>query len=365
MTDQSAAVVARAGKEDFVNHRTRSSRRLPALSALAAMAIIAPLAAACGSASGGTGSGAQTSVALATRDFSNPYWAALRDGTVAGGKKLGIHTDVEAGSNETDATGENQVIQSQASQNFSCYAAVPVNATNVITPLLQVQAKGKPIINVDTAIDPTAARNAGLKITSFIGSDNTQAGTIAGNYMLQLLHGHGKVAILEGIPGEKNGIARVNAFRQVTAGKLQVVQAQTANYEESEGLQVTQDILKVHPDISGIFAADDEMALGAAQAISDAGLTGKIKIVSIDGITQALQEVAAGKLTATISQYPYVEGEMVDEACAALADHKQIPQRIVSPIHLITQSTAKQAIADFPRPFFSFHDPLASLAGDH
>jgi ABC-type sugar transport system substrate-binding protein len=348
-----------------MKHRTRSARRLPAL---AALACILPLAAACSSASGGTGSGGSSgdaSVALATRDFSNPYWAALRDGAQAEGKNLGIDVDVEAGSNETDATGENQKIMTQASENFSCYAAVPVNATNVITPLLQVQAKGKPIINVDTQIDPTAAKAAGLKITSFIGSDNSQAGTIAGNYMLQLLHGHGQVAILEGTPGEENGIEREAAFRKVTAGKLQVVQAEPADYETSLALQLTQDILKVHPGITGIFAADDEMALGAAQAISDAGLTGKVKIVSIDGITQALQEVAAGKITATVSQYPYVEGEMVDQACVALAHHKQIPQRVVSPIELITHSNVKQALADFPRPFFSFQDPLASLAAGH
>lgn len=353
-----------------MKYRTRS---VYLLSALTAVASIVPLAAGCGSSSanggagggGGSGGGAQTSVALATRDFSNPYWAALRDGALAGGKKLGVHVDVEAGSGETDATGENQKIMAQATQNFDCYAAVPVNATNVITPLLRVQAKGKPIINVDTAIDPTAARKAGLHITSFIGSDNTQAGTIAGKYMLKLLHGHGKVAILKGIPGEQNGINRENAFRKVTAGKLQVVQAQTADYERSVGLQVTQGILKVHPDINGIFSANDTMALGAVQAISDAGLTGKIKVVSIDGITEALQAVAAGKLTATISQYPYVEGELVDEACTALAGHKHIPKRVVSPIHLITRNTAKQAMAKFPRPFFNFHDPLAALAGHH
>lgn len=350
-----------------MNTRTKARRAVPVTAAgLAALALAACGSSSSGGSSGGSaasGSTGSASVALATRDFTNPYWAALRDGAQAKGKDLGIKVDVEAGDNETDAAGENQKIMAQASQDFSCYAAVPVNATNIITPLLRVQAKDKPIINVDTRLDPKAVQKAGLKLASFIGSDNSQAGTLAGHYMLKLLGGHGKVAILEGIPGEKNGIDRETAFRQVTKGKLEVVQSQTANYERSQGLQVTRDILKVHPDITGIFSANDTMALGAAQAIQNAGMTGKIKVVSVDGIQEALHAVASGKLTATVSQYPYVEGELVDEACQALARGKQIPERVVSPIHLITKDTAQQAISNFPRPFFTFDDPLAALAG--
>lgn len=338
-----------------------SSHRLAALAGVAVAAI--GLTACGGGSSSSSSSSGNANVALATRDFNNPYWANLRDGALAGAKKLGIKVDVEAGTNETDAAGENQKILAQTSQNFSCYAAVPVNATNIITPLLPASRKGKPIINVDTRIDQTAAQKAGLKVTSFIGSDNTQAGQIAAHYMLNVLGGHGKVAILEGIPGEKNGIDRETAFRQVTQGKLQVVQAQTANYERAQGLTVTQGILKVHPDITGIFSANDTMALGAAQAIKDAGMTGRIKLVSIDGIKEALTDVAAGTLTATVSQYPYAEGILVDEACQALAKGKTIPKRVVSPIHLITKATAKQALASYPRPFFRYDDPLAKLLG--
>lgn len=336
-------------------------RRPAALAGIVASVAAATLSLSACASSAGSGAG-KAKVALATRDFSNPYWAALRDGANAKGKSMGIKVDVEAGQDETDSSGENAKILAQASQNFSCFAAVPVDATNVITPLLRAQAKGKPILNVDTRIDPSAAQKAGLKMTSFIGSDNTQAGTLAGQYMLQQLGAHGKVAILEGIPGEKNGIDRETAFRKVTAGKLTVVQSQTANYERSQGLQVTQQILKVHPDITGIFSANDTMALGAIQAIQNAGLSGKIKVISIDGITEALHDVAAGKLTATVSQYPYVEGELVDEACQALAAGKSIPKRIVSPIHVISRQNAQQAIAAFPRPFFHFDDPVAKLA---
>ncbi len=335
-----------------------SIHRLLCILVVAALAALG--AAGCGSSSSSSKSG-KARVAVATRDFNNPYWAALRDGAVDQGKKMGVDVNVQAGSNETDASGENQKISTLANQNYSCYGAVPVNATNIITPLVPVSRKNKPIIDLDTKIDTAAAKKAGLKLTSFIGSDNYNAGQLAGRYMLKLLGGKGRVAILEGIPGEQNGINREKAFRATTAGKLQVAQAQTANYERGQGLTVTEAILKAHPDITGIFAANDTMALGAVQAVANANKTGKIKVVGVDGIKEALQKVKAGSYAGTVTQYPYAEGILVVEACQALKEGKKIPTRIVAPIKLITKDNVQRAQASFPSPFFRFADPVKPL----
>jgi ribose transport system substrate-binding protein len=299
-------------------------------------------------------------VAIITRDFNNPYWQALRDGAVAEGKKLGIQVSVQAGSSETDSAGENAKISTMANQNYTCFGVVPVNATNIITPLIPVAERHIPIINLDTALDPKAVKDAGLHLTAFIGSDNYHAGEIAGGYMLQQLGGKGQVAILEGIPGEQNGINRETAFRKTVAGKLTIVQAESADYERGRALSDAEAMLKVHPGLNGIFAANDEMGLGAAQAILNAGKSGQIKVVSVDGIHEALEAVQSGKLDGTVSQYPYVEGEMAVQACQQLAEGKTIPAHVTSPIELITKANAAQAINDFPRPFFTFQDPFGA-----
>lgn len=299
-------------------------------------------------------------IAIVVRDFNNPYWRALRDGAVAEGKKLGVSVSVQAGANETDAMGENAKISTMASEPFNCYGVVPVNGTNVITPLIPISQKNIPIIDLDTGLDQKAVADAGLKITSFIGSDNHEAGQIAATYMLGLLNNHGNVAILEGIPGEHNGILRETAFRTTTAGKLDIVQAEAADYERSRALTEAEDILQVHPDLAGIFAANDEMGLGAAQAIANAGKEGKVKVVSIDGVKEALEAVQSGKLSGTVSQYPYAEGEMAVQACVALSEGKSVPAHITSPIKLITPENAAQALKSFPRPFFSFTDPFGA-----
>lgn len=299
-------------------------------------------------------------IAIVVRDFSNPYWQALRDGAVAEGKKLGVPVTVQAGANETDTVGQNTTISTMANQPFTCFGVVPVNGTNVITPLLPISRRGTPIINLDTALNAKAVKQSGLKLTGFIGSDNKQAGRIAAKYMLKQLDGKGQVAILEGIPGEQNGINRETAFRKTVKGKLKIVQATPADYERSKALNKTDAMLRAHPDLNGIFAANDLMGLGAARSVLNAGKKDQVTVVSIDGVTEALKAVKQGTLAASISQYPYAEGEMAVQACHKLYTGGTIPKQITSPIKLITQDNADQAIKSFPRPFFEFKDPFGA-----
>ena len=303
---------------------------------------------------------ADARIAVVVRDFNNPYWRALRDGAADEGRKLGLKVVVQAGATETDSAGENSKIATLSNQDFTCFAVVPVNGSNVITPLIPVSKKGIPILNLDTGLDQQAVDDAGLKITGFIGSDNAEAGRLAGQHLLEVTGGKGKVMILEGTPGEHNGIVREKAFRKAVAGKLDVIAAQTGDFERARGLSITESLLRVHPDLAGVFAANDEMGLGAAQAIANAGKGGQVKVVSIDGVSEALASVKSGVLNGTVSQYPYAEGQMAVQACQKLAGGKTIPTHVTSPIALIISSDVERAIAAAPRPFESFADPFGT-----
>ncbi len=328
---------------------------------MAPLVLIGALAAAACGRGGQDGSGGDFKIAIVTRNFTNPYWAALRDGALAEGQKLGVKVTVQAGQSETDADGENAQISTLAAQGYDCFGVVPVNATNVITPLTPVARKNIPILNLDTQIDAKASQQAGVSYASFIGSDNLDAGRIAGQKMLEALGGTGKVAILQGIAGEKNGINRDQGFTDAIAGKLEIVQKAPADYEQDKGLQVTEAILKAHPDITGIFAANDTMGLGAAQAIKNAGRTGQIKVISVDGIQAALDAVKAGTLTGTVTQYPYAEGQLAVQSCLARHQDKKLPERVVSPIAFIGKDNVDQQIAAFPRPIVAFDNPVEGL----
>jgi ribose transport system substrate-binding protein len=95
-------------------------------------------------------------IAVVTRNFNNPYWAALRDGAVNEGTKLNVQVNAQAGSSETDSEGENAKISTLGNQSYSCFAVTPVNATNVITPLIPPV----PGLNSHPVFDRTTIRPA-------------------------------------------------------------------------------------------------------------------------------------------------------------------------------------------------------------
>jgi ribose transport system substrate-binding protein len=342
--------------------------------AAAALTALALGAAACGSddsssgdaAAGGAATPATSAktakAAVVVKNFTNPFWVALRDGAQAEGKDVGVDHAVEGGASETDSAGQNAKISTLVNQGYSCFAAASVNSTNVITPLLAASRKGYPVISLDTPINPDAAKKAGLELTSFIGSNNVKVGQTAGEYMLELTGGKGKVLLLEGTPGAIPGIDRINGFSDAVKGKLEIAQKTPANFEKNKGLQVAEAMLKAHPDVVGIYAANDLMALGAAQAVQNAGKKGKIFVIGNDGIKESLEAVASGKLAGTVSQYPYVMGVMAIDACQALANGKSVPAVVESPIQMIKKADAAKAIASFPKPYFDYDNPLRALA---
>jgi ABC-type sugar transport system substrate-binding protein len=103
------------------------------------------------------------------------------------------------------------------------------------------------------------------------------------------------------------------------------------------------------------------MALGIADAVRAAGRTGKVTIIGLDGIAEALDAVRAGSIDATVSQYPYVMGQMAVEACTAAARGASLPARVDAPIALLTKGNVARAIAAFPKPFERYSDPFTRL----
>jgi ribose transport system substrate-binding protein len=103
------------------------------------------------------------------------------------------------------------------------------------------------------------------------------------------------------------------------------------------------------------------MGLGIARAIANSGKTGKVEVISVDGVKDALEAVKAGSLSATVAQYPYAIGLMGVEACQAAAKGKALPANVKAPVELITKDNAAKALAVTPKPVATYDDPFAAL----
>lgn len=324
------------------------------------------LAAACGSqssSSNGNGSGQVAPVAAVIKGLDNPFFQAMQQGIQDQGKTRGINVTVQAAASITDTTGQADKLQAISGQNYGCYIVNPITSTNLVQSLVQISQSGKPIINIDNPISSTAASSANLKISTYIGTNNVNAGKMAATEMATLLPNGGDIALVGGIAGDVTSQARLNGFQQGAPSNMHIVQTVAADWDRGKALTAASDILRARPNLKAFFVANDDMGLGVSRAIADAGKQGQVKVVSVDGIQDALKAVQAGTLSATVSQYPYTIGAMGIEACKAAMAGKTLPTNVTAPVLVVTKDNATQALASFPKPFSSYADPFASLIG--
>jgi ABC-type sugar transport system substrate-binding protein len=322
--------------------------------------VVMMIAAACGSSQSSSGN---SQVAAIIKGLDNPFFQAMQKGIQDQAKAEGINVTVQAATSITDTTGQADKLQALAGQNYSCYIVNPISGTNLVQPLVPVSQSGKPIVNIDNPISSDAAKSAGLKISTYIGTDNVSAGKLAASEMAKLLPSGGDVALIGGIAGDVTSQARLTGFQEGVPSSIHIVQTIAADWDRQKALTAAGDLLRAHPNLKGFFVANDDMGLGVSRAIADAGKQGQVQVVSVDGIQDALKAVQAGTLSATVSQYPYTIGAMGMEACKAAMAGKTLPTKVTAPVLVVTRNNATQALASFPKPFTSYPDPFTALIG--
>ena len=144
-----------------------------------------------------------------------------------------------------------------------------------------------------------------------------------------------KVAELQGTSGASAAIDRSEGFHKVADSKLNVVASQTANFNRTEGMSVMENMLQADGDIKAVFAANDEMALGAVEAMSGAGKT--VLVVGFDATDDAIAAVKAGRMAATVAQQPELIDSTAVENAVNLINGVSIPSSIPVEVTLITK----------------------------
>lgn len=294
-------------------------------------------------------------IANITRTLMNAHWIKEKEGFEAAARQYGVTGTTFAVQSEADVMEQANMLENVINSGFDAIAVSPITEQNLLPGLAKATAAGIIIINIDTAeIAPDAARANNIKITSFIGSDNFYAGGIAAEYISKVLGSKsGKVAVIEGMPGDTCAIARTSGFAEKakTLPNLTLVASQTARWDRLEALNVTTSVLRANPDIMGIYCNNDTMVLGAMEAAADLGYTilttdnlnrvGQAKtliLIGNDGIQEALDAVRNGELTGSIAQKPFLMGYAAIEASITALEGKTPTARIATPIMLVTKS---------------------------
>jgi ribose transport system substrate-binding protein len=279
-------------------------------------------------ASTAAGSGA-VSVGLSISTMDNPFFVALRDGAQAEAKTAGINLiTVDA---QNDAAKQIAGVEDLIQKKVRVILLNPTDSDAVANVVKEATAAGIKVISLDRAVN-------GAEVSAHIASDNVAGGKMAGEFLLKRLGGKGNLVELEGIPGSSAARERGEGFDSVIAGKpgVKLVAKQPANFDRAQGLTVMENILQGNKDIQGVFAQNDEMALGAQRAIEEAGLK-NVVIVGFDATADAVAAVKAGKLAATVQQKPELIGKMGVDTAKLLIEGEPVDRNIPVPIALVTQ----------------------------
>ena len=263
----------------------------------------------------------------------NPFWAAVQRGAEEKAAELGVEVVVLAPPTESDVPAQIAQIEDQLVKGAAGIVLAPTDP-NALAPVVdEAIADGVPVVFVDTK-----GANEGV---TYIGTDNETGASLAATHICENVAAGSDVAILQGIITQSTGKARADGSNAgLTSCGLNIVAEQTAEWDRAKGLAVMENILTGNPNLKAVFASNDNMALGAMEAIKNAGMLGDIFVVGFDANPDAAESVLAGEMAATVAQNPYNMGAIGVESVVRLINGESLDPVIDTGTVLVTAENA-------------------------
>ncbi len=245
--------------------------------------------------------------AVILKTLSNPFWVSMKQGIEEEAKNLNVEVDIVAVASEEDLQAQLRLFEDMNNRDYKAIAFAPLSPVNLVQPAAAAYKKGTILVNLDEKVDVETLKKAGGNVNAFITTDNVAVGALGASYLIEQLGAQGgKVAIVEGKAGNASGeFRREGAYQAFTdAENIELVASQPADWDRIRALNVATNMLQRNPDIKGIYAANDTMALGIQQAVNNSGKQKEILVVGTDGMPEAVEMVQKGMLAATVAQDP-------------------------------------------------------------
>ncbi|MFG2787106.1 substrate-binding domain-containing protein [Streptomyces sp. NPDC048419] len=267
---------------------------------------------------------------LSLSTLNNPFFVQIRAGAQAEARKLGVDLTVTDAQN--DASQQANQLQNFTSSGLGAIIVNPVDSDAASNSVKAADKAKIPVIAVDRGVNKAA-------VDALVASDNVKGGELAAKTIASKLGGKGKIVILQGQAGTSAARERAAGFAAGLKAypDLKVVAQQPADFDRTKGLDVMSNLLQAHPDVQGVIAANDEMALGAIKALgSKAGKS--VQVVGFDGTPDGLKAVEGGILYASVAQQPSQLGRIaVDNALKALQG-KKVEETVKVPVKVVTKA---------------------------
>ncbi|MGV9726092.1 ABC transporter permease/substrate-binding protein [Streptomyces albogriseolus] len=274
-------------------------------------------------------------IGLSLSTLNNPFFVQIRDGAEEEAKKLGVDLTVTDAQN--DASQQANQLQNFTSGSLSAVVVNPVDSDAAGPSVRGANQAGIPVIAVDRGVNEADT-------SALVASDNVEGGALGAKALAEKLGGKGTIVILQGQAGTSASRERGAGFAEGLKDYpgIKVVAKQPADFDRTKGLDVMTNLLQAHPDIDGVFAENDEMALGAIKALgSKAGTS--VQVVGFDGTPDGLKAVRAGTLYASVAQQPSELGRIAVRNALRAVEGEKVEKMVKVPVKVVT----KENVAGF------------------
>lgn len=280
-------------------------------------------------------SGTTTKVGMSLSTLNNPFFVQMKAGAQAEAKDAGIDLTVTDAQN--DASQQANQLQNFTGAGMQSIIVNPVDS-DAVGPAVRAANKADiPVVAADRGVNKA-------ETATLVASDNVAGGRLAAKALADKLGGKGDIVVLQGTAGTSASRERGKGFTEGLKAYpgIKVVASQPADFDRTKGLDVMTNLLQSHPRITGVFAENDEMALGAVKALgSKAGKS--VDVVGFDGTPDGLKAVAAGTLYASVAQQPKELGKIAVQNAVEAARGKQVDSTVKVPVKVVTEKN----VADF------------------
>jgi ribose transport system substrate-binding protein len=269
-------------------------------------------------------------VGLSMNTLNNPFFVAVKEGAEAQAKEDKV--DLVITDAQNDPGKQLSDVENLLQQNIDVLIIDPTDSDAIAEAVKKANDADIPVFTIDRSSN-------GGEVITHIGFDALKSGNIAGTYLKDALGGKGNIVEIQGILGTNVGQLRSKGFNEIISANsgFKVVARQAANFDRGEAMKVMEDILQANPKIDGVYAANDEMALGALAAIEAAGRLDEITLIGCDAIDPSIEAIKAGKLEATIAEPPFFLGKEAVVTALKVSKKESVEKEVILDSTLVTK----------------------------
>ena len=283
---------------------------------------------------------AQPVIALIMKSLANEFFVTMADGAR---RHQSEHSDqyqliVNGIKNEIDLAQQVALIDQMIALDVDAMVIAPADSKAMVPAIARAVDAGIVVVNIDNRLDTDVLAEFELQIP-FVGPDNFAGAEAVGRFLAERMSAGEQVAILEGVPTAFNSQQRTAGFRKaVEDAGLEIVASQSAQWDQTTAVTVASGMLVQHPQLKAMLAANDNMALGAVAAITQAGKAGEVAVVGFDNISAVRELLRSGEVLATADQHADLLAVYgIEYALEALASGAVLEDRS-TPVDLVTAS---------------------------